>query len=261
MVERIVLYKIVGKYFILLLIMLSTTAMAQRGGSQELPLSSKQAAPFDMSGYWVSVITEDWRYRMMAAEQGDVGAVPLNQAGRELAEAWNPSENYLESCLAFGGAGILRYPGRLHISWEDEEILRIDFSAGGQSRLLYFNDVLDAESMASSLQGYTNAMWYKEQQTQGLGLGRRPVTSFEGGNLQSETRNLSPAFLYRNGVPYSDQATTNDYYRVIDTPNGDRWLIITSIVSDPVYLQQDWITSTNFKYESNGDNWNPIACR
>ena len=91
--------------------------------------------------------------------------------------------------------------------------------------------------------------------------GEQKTANFEGGNLKAYTRNLMPAFLQRNGVPYSDQTTIEDYYKVIDAPNGDRWLIITSVVSDPVYLRQNWITSTNFKYEANGDNWDPIDCR
>ncbi len=214
-----------------------------------------------MTGYWVSVVTEDWRWRMLVAEPGDVeNGIPLNQAGRELAEAWRPDGNELESCLVFGGAGIMRYPGRLYISWENEETLRMDFSAGEQARLLHFNDTDASSNTASSLQGYTSANWYKERQTRGMGFGG-PVRSFEGGNLRSVTQNLTPAFLQRNGVPYSDQATIESSYKVIDAPNGDRWLIITSVVNDPVYLQQHWITSTNFKYEENGDNWDPISCR
>lgn len=235
------------------------TAVAQRGSSAE-PVSARDAAPFDITGYWVSVVSEDWRWRMLDAEPGDaLNGIPLNQAGRELAEAW-VSEDGMQSCLTFGGAGIIRYPGRLHIDWEDDDTLRIDFSAGEQTRLLHFNNESTQESSASSLQGDTRANWYKERQTRGLGFGG-PVRSFDGGNLRSVTSNLQAAFLQRNGIPYSNQATIEDFYKVIDAPNGDRWLIITSVVTDPVYLQQHWITSTNFKYEENGDNWNPISCR
>lgn len=246
---------------LVVLIALSANSFAQRGGPAGPPPSPQEAAPFDMTGYWVSVVTEDWRWRMLDAEPGDVrNGIPLNQAGIELAEAWRPDEGELQSCLTFGGAGIMRYPGRLYISWEDEETLRMDFSAGEQTRFLHFNSDDSASVAALSLQGYTTANWHKERQTRGLGFGP-PVTSFEGGNLRARTMNLLPAFLQRNGIPYSDQTTILDYYKVINAPNGDRWLIVTSVVSDPVYLQQDYITSTNFKYEENGDNWDPITCR
>ncbi len=259
--KKIINFKTIGSFFLVFLSVISVNALAQRGGPSGPAPSSQEAAAFDMTGYWVSVVTEDWRWRMMVAEPGDTdNGTPLNQAGRELAEAWRPDDNEVESCLAFGGAGILRYPGRLHISWADEETLRIDFSAGEQTRLLHFNDEASTTNATSSLQGYTTASWHKERQTRGMGFGPQ-VTSFEGGNLKAYTRNLMPAFLQRNGVPYSDQTTIEDYYKVIDAPNGDRWLIITSVVSDPVYLRQNWITSTNFKYEANGDNWDPIDCR
>lgn len=252
--------RLVASFILILLTVISSGAFAQRGGPVGPPASAQEAAAFDMTGYWVSVVTEDWRWRMLDAEPGDVeNGIPLNQAGRELAEAWRPDDNELESCLAFGAGGIMRYPGRLYISWEDEETLRIDFSAGEQTRLLHFNDANNLRTMAPNLQGYSSANWYKERQTRGLGFGG-PVRSFEGGNLRSLTQNLNPAFLQRNGIPYSDQTTIEDSYRVIDAPNGDRWLIITTVVNDPVYLQQDYITSSNFKYEENGDNWDPIAC-
>lgn len=259
--KKIMNLKTTNIFILVLSATFSVNVSAQRGGPAGPPPSAQQAAPFDMTGYWVSVVTEDWRWRMLVAEAGDVeNGIPLNQAGRELAEAWSPDNNEMESCLAFGGAGIMRYPGRLHITWQDEETLRIDFSAGEQTRLLHFNTALNSGAMTPSLQGFTTTNWYKERQTRGLGFGG-PVRSFEGGNLKSLTRNLSPAFLQRNGVPYSDQTIIEDSYKVIEAPNGDRWLIITSVVTDPVYLRQSWITSTNFKYEENGDKWDPITCR
>jgi len=248
-----------AQFSLVLLLTLSTNSFAQRGGPPGPPPSAQEAAAFDMTGYWVSVVTEDWRWRMVVAPVGDLGSVPLNSVGTELANAWSPAADDIESCLAFGGAGIVRYPGRLHISWENEGTLRIDYSAGNQTRLLHFNEDSDAGSMNTSIQGYTTANWYKERQTRGLGFGG-PVRSFEGGNLQTLTTNLLSAYLQRNGVPYSAEASVRDFYKVIDAP-GDKWLIVTSVVSDPVYLTQDWITSTNFKYEPNGDNWNPTACR
>lgn len=254
-------FKMIGTFILLLLTVVSANTFAQRGrGPEGPPPTAQQAAPFDMTGYWVSIVTEDWRWRMVVAEPGDAGSIPLNQAGRDLAEAWRPEDNEIESCLAFGGAGLMRYPGRLHISWENEETLRIDFSAGEQTRFLHFNTASDSANTSPSLQGYTTANWYKERQTRGLGFGG-PPNSFEGGNLKSQTRNLMPAFLQRNGVPYSDQTSIEDFYKVIDAPNGDRWLIITSVVSDPVNLQQHWITSSNFKYEENDENWNLTGCR
>jgi hypothetical protein len=253
--------KFTGIFFFAFAILglMSPAVFAQPDRQTSSPPTPQQAAPFDMTGYWVSVVTEDWRWRMLVPPEGDAGSIPLNQAGEELANAWRADDSELETCLAFGGASIMRYPGRLHISWDDEQTLRIDFSAGNQSRLLHFGGDASTQ-MNASLQGYTTASWYKERQTRGLGFGG-PVRSFEGGNLHSSTSHLSAAYLQRNGIPYSDQTSINDFYRVVELPNNERWLIVTSIITDPVYLREEIIWSTNFKYEPNGDNWEPGACR
>tara|TARA_R100001163_G_C5038806_1_gene177399 strand:+ start:378 stop:1145 length:768 start_codon:yes stop_codon:yes gene_type:complete len=252
--------KTIKNLCMLVLLTGSANLFAQPPGAQNgPPPSAQESAPFDVEGYWVSVVTEDWRWRMMVPPAGDFGSIPLNDAGEELALAWAPNDSDIESCLAFGGAGIIRYPGRLHISWQDEETLRIDFSAGSQTRLLHFDDESNPESVDPSLQGHTVAHWYKEPQTRGLGFGGRP-RSFEGGNLRTVTSRLSPAFLQRNGIPYSAETEINDFYRVVDAPNGDRWLIVTSIITDPVYLSEEVIWSTHFKYEENGSNWEASEC-
>ena len=58
---------------------------AGRGGQQGPPPTARAAAPIDLTGYWVSVVTEDWRWRMVTPQKGDYSSVPLNAAGRQLA--------------------------------------------------------------------------------------------------------------------------------------------------------------------------------
>src|SRR5215469_14190338 len=59
---------------------------AQRGGGRGAPPNAKAAAPIDLSGYWVSVITEDWRYRMVTPTKGDYQSVPMTQESRRIAD-------------------------------------------------------------------------------------------------------------------------------------------------------------------------------
>ena len=59
-----------------------------RGG--EPALSPKASAPIDLTGYWVSLVTEEWRYRMVAPPKGDYESVPLDQQGQKVADAWDP---------------------------------------------------------------------------------------------------------------------------------------------------------------------------
>ena len=116
----------------------ATVLAAQRGGGRGAgaPPSARVAAPVDLTGYWVSVVTEDWRFRMVTPPKGDYASVPLNAEGRRVADTWDASKDGL--CDAYGAAGLMRMPGRLHITWEDDSTLKIETDAGQQTRLLRF---------------------------------------------------------------------------------------------------------------------------
>src|SRR5277367_421360 len=103
------------------------------------PKTPKEAAPFDLTGNWVSVVTEDWRWRMLVPKKGDYASVPLSAEGRKLADTWDPSKLASDGCKPYGAAAIMRVPGRLQITWENDTTLRIDTDAGQQTRHLYFD--------------------------------------------------------------------------------------------------------------------------
>src|SRR5688572_26580179 len=121
---------------------LSTTIGAQRGrGGGGPPASARQAAPIDLTGYWVSVITEDWKYRMVVPNKGVFDAIPLSPEGRKVADTWDRARDEAagEQCRAYGAPAIMRMPGRLNITWQDDTTLKVDTDAGTQTRLLRFN--------------------------------------------------------------------------------------------------------------------------
>src|SRR5690348_4312516 len=64
-----------------------------RGGPPEPPKTARAAALYDITGYWVSVVTEDWRFRMVTPPKGDYTGVLLNEQGRKLADAWDPQKD------------------------------------------------------------------------------------------------------------------------------------------------------------------------
>ncbi|MGD8810411.1 MAG: hypothetical protein PVG24_12450, partial [Gammaproteobacteria bacterium] len=142
---------------VLLSIGLTGTVFAQRGPA---PASARATAPVDLTGYWVSVVSEDWRHRMATARRGDYESVPLNQAGRRAADAWDLEADNAAGleCKAFGVGGIIRQPGRLHIDWADDETLQIDFDAGMQTRLLHFDPAARATG-ERTWQGHSLARW------------------------------------------------------------------------------------------------------
>src|SRR3984885_15846138 len=122
-----------------------------RGGP---PLTGRAAAPVDLTGYWVSVVTEDWRFRMVTPPKGDYQSVPINAEGRRVADTWDPSKD--GACEAYGAAGLMRMPGRLHITWQDDSTLKIETDAGLQTRLLKFN-AQPPTDLAPSRQGFSVA--------------------------------------------------------------------------------------------------------
>src|SRR5262245_31910091 len=114
------LWRVAGALAVCLVVSaLSDRAMAAQQGQPAAGAASKTprgVAPVDFTGYWVSVITEDWRYRMVTPPKGDTASLPLNQAGVAAAKQWDPARDIAagEQCRAFGAAGIMRLPVRLH---------------------------------------------------------------------------------------------------------------------------------------------------
>src|SRR5438552_3924705 len=151
-------------------------AQAGRGGAPPTP---KAASPTDFTGYWVSVVTEDWLYRMVTPAKGDYSSVPLNPEGRKVADAWNPAKDEAEGnqCKAYGAPAIMRVPGRLHITWQDDNTLKIETDAGTQTRLLHFAPAAGASpaarpaNEAPSWQGVSSARWESGLTPVGGGFG------------------------------------------------------------------------------------------
>jgi hypothetical protein len=227
-----------------------------RGGPQGPPPSPKAAAPIDLTGYWVSVVTEDWRYRMITPSKGDYQSVPMNPAGIKAADAWDPAKDEAagEQCKSYGAAAIMRVPGRIHITWQDDNTLRIETDAGTQTRLLHFG-AWKAPGGDPTLQGDSVAQW--EAQRMGRGAAAPPPKS---GDLKVVTTHMLAGYLRKNGVPYSANAVLTEYYDVIRGVDGNMWLAVTSMVDDPAFLRMSFITSSNFKKQADGSGWDPSPC-
>jgi hypothetical protein len=226
-----------------------------RGGPPPAPLTPKANAPEDVTGYWVPLITEDWRFRMVTPAKGDYASVPLNPEGRKVADAWDPAKDEAagEQCKSYGAPALLRVPGRAHITWQDENTLKLEFDAGQQTRIFHFNAAVPANEPAS-IQGYSVASW------DGPAPGRGARGPMRAGSLKVVTTNLKPGYLRKNGVPYSANTKLTEYYSRTTETDGTSYLIVTTVVDDPTYLQQPFITSTHFKLEPNGSKWMPSAC-
>jgi len=223
-----------------------------------VPQTALQAAPIDLTGQWVAIVNEDWRWRMVTPPKGDVASVPLNDEGRRVAEQWNPATD--GACEAYGAAALLRMPTRLRIRWQGDERLVLETDAGRQTRSLEFGTV--SPPAQRSLQGHSVAKWVNPPPPPGgPGLvGSAGGTRRAGGYLEVKTTQLTPGWLRRNGVPYSEDAVVTEYFARFQAPNGDEWLMVTTIVDDVRYLTQRFITSSHFRREGEGGRWNPRDC-
>ena len=229
-------------------------AFAQPGPEQR---SAREGALVDLTGQWVAVVNEDWRWRMMTPPVGDTSSVPINAEGRAAAAAWDLEKDRAEGnlCRAFGAPGLIRQPTRIRISWEDDDTLKLAFDAGEQERLLHFGDV---EAPAQhSLQGFSQASWYKQRVSRGVlggGAGSK-------GSLHVDTSHLAMGYLRPNGVPYSEEAHMKEFIHTFTLPgDGGSWLIVTTVIDDPVYLTQEMIMSTQFRKEDDRSGWTPRPC-
>ena len=238
------------------------------------PPTPQQLAPQNLSltGYWVSIVNEDWRWRMVTPPKGDFVSLPLNPEGQRVGNQWEPAQD--GSCKAYGMAGLMRMPLRIHVTWQDPQTLKIETDAGQQTRLLYF-DASKAPT-TSSLQGRSVAQWESPARGRGgpggPGGGRGaagpppPPTAPQFGTLKVTTDHLTGGWLRRNGVPYSENAVVEEYFDNIDSTNKDKWLIVTTTVKDSKYLTGDYITSSHFKREAPADgprpkNWLAAPCK
>jgi hypothetical protein len=236
-----------------LAMLIAVPALAQRGrGAAGPPPTAQATAPIDITGYWVSVVTEDWRYRMITPNKGDYPSIPLNPAGRQVADAWDPAKDEAagNQCKAYGAAGVIRLPGRLHVTWADDNTMRVETESGTQTRLFHFGQAPSAPE--SPWQGVSIAQW------QPAGGGRRGGPG--GGGLKVVTTKMKSGYLQKNGVPYSENAVLTEYYELTKEPNGDQWLIVVAVIEDPQYLNARYIRSTNFKKLANGSDWKPNPC-
>ena len=252
-----------------------------RGRGAPVPQTPQQQAPADLTGWWVSVVTEDWRWRMVTPKKGDYSSMPINDEGRKVADAWDPAKDERDgnACKAYGGAAIMRMPTRLHITWQDENTLKIETDAGTQTKILRFGDSAIAAADAS-WQGNSKATWeflgnvgggrggggggggggFNAGPGGGGAAANAPPPGPRYGSLKVVTDKLKPGYLRKNGVPYTENALVTEYFDRQAEKNGDVWMTVTTIVEDPKYLTGPYITSSGFKKEADGSKWHATPC-
>src|SRR3990172_7749449 len=232
---------------------------AQRGGQgpPPAPPAPRAAAPFDPTGYWESLIVDEWRFRV-TPQKGDIPWLPLNARAREEANAWDPAQDEAngKACRAYGAVGVMQRPGRLHITWDNDTTLRIDTDAGTQTRLLRFGPAPAAPG-EPSWQGYSAA----QSQVPPAGPPGAPVSAGpRAGALRVVTTNMRPGYIRKNGVPHSGNAVLTEHFNYLTGAEGEIYLLLTAIVDDPTYLNQPFVRSYTFKKQADASGWDPTPC-
>ena len=231
------------------------------------PPAAQQAAPIDLTGYWVSIVTEDWRWRMVTPAKGDYASIPITPEAKKLADAWDPAQDEAagEQCKSYGAPAIMRVPGRLHITWQDPNTLKVETDAGEQIRLLHFGKWTPPKNAPATWQGDSVATWETPRPLGGgggvgVGTAMPATTGPKYGDLKVVTTHIRPGYLRKNGVPYSASTTMTEYWDLNQEPDGEQWIVVTTLVDDPVYLQLEWATALHFKKEQDGAKWDPAPC-
>lgn len=254
---------------VVVLLMSVMVVRAQRGrgaAPQGPPPTGQSVAPIDLTGYWVSQIVDEWRFRV-SPQKGDIPYLPLNPAARQIANAWDPAKDQAEGnqCRAYGAVGVMQRPGRLHITWDNPNTLKIEADAGTQTRLLRFGPP-PAQLGPPSWQGYSNANWQVNGRvlidTGGTGFvpALRQQGTSTSGTMRVVTTNMLPGYIRKNGVPYSDKAVLTEHYNRLTGQQNDAYIAMTAIVEDPTYLTGPFVRTYTFKKVPDATGWEPTPC-
>jgi hypothetical protein len=216
----------------------------------------------------VSIVTQDWRWRMVTPAKGDYEGVQMTPEARKIADAWDPAKDEAagEQCKSYGAPALMAVPGRLHITWEDDTTLKVETDAGTQTRLLRFGKVQTPADAPRTWQGVSQAQWLTPRPNVPLQLrpadrtADTPPIRPTGGSLQVVTRNLRAGYLRKNGVPYSENAVLTEHWDLYKRPNGEEWLTITTQLDDKQYLPNTRLTAPIFRKEPDGKKWDPTPC-
>jgi len=242
-------------------------AQRGRGGAPAgPPQTARQAAPIDLTGYWVSQIVDEWRFRV-TPQKGDIVYLPLNAQARQIANAWDPDKDQADgnACKAYGAVGVMQRPGRLHITWDGDQALKIETDAGTQTRTLRFGPA-PAQPGDASWQGYSAAGWQVNgrQLIDTGGTGFVPINRVQGatrgGQLKVTTTSMKPGYLRKNGVPYSDKAVLTEYFTLLAGQQNDSYIAVTAMLDDPTYLTGQFIRTYTFKKVPDQTGWDPTPC-
>ena len=244
------------------LLLAPLNAQPQRGGGPGggAPQPAKAAAPVDLTGYWVSIVTEDWIERMSPdsppSGTGGRGGGGGGRGGAAVPAA--PPAN-ADPCRAYGAGGSMRVPGRLNITWQDDNTLKIEMDAGKQTRLLHFGQAPSPGQR--TLQGHSVANWDTGARAGGFGggggRGGGAPAAPRWGQLRVVTTNTTGGYLLSSRNSYSENAVITEYF-MPHQDFGTQYLTVMTSIEDGGGNPR--LVSSTFKKEPDGSKFRPTGC-
>jgi|SoiMethySBSTD1v2_1073268.scaffolds.fasta_scaffold08516_3 hypothetical protein len=233
-----------------------------RGGAQAgAPPSARANAPIDLTGYWVALVTDDWRWRMVTPPKGDVMYLPVTDAARRAAEQWDPAKDEAagDACKGYGAGGIMRLPERLHVTWDGDNVLKMEIDTGQQTRVFTFGDA-QPPAGDPTWQGFSRAQWDLPGAARGRGGRGAAPGPRPGSTMRVVTTRMRPGYWQKNGVPYGANAVMTEWFTTLSEPNGDTYLLVTKQLEDPQFIQGVYYRTVQFKKQNDATGWNPTPC-
>jgi hypothetical protein len=252
--------------WLLLTVAVASADAGQRGAGPQAPAApanARAAAPVDLTGYWVSIVTEDWIERMSpdSPPSGTGGRDATDRAatGNGRGRGAAPPPAGADPCRVYGAGGSMRVPGRLNITWADDNTLKIDMDAGTQTRLLRFGQV-PAPSQRT-LQGHSLASWDTGAAGRGGfggrgGRGGGAPAAPRWGQLRVVTTHTTGGYLLSSRNTYSENAVITEYF-MPHSDFGENYMTVMTSIEDGGNPR---IVSSTFKKEPNGSKFSPTGC-
>src|SRR4051794_5955542 len=200
------------------------------------------SAQIVLSGNWIPYRThEDEQDRGPGPDLGDYLGLPINDAARLFADSWDASRLTLQEhqCRVHIAPYIYHGPLKLRI-WEEKDpmtqqlvAIKHYISTYEQTRTIWMDGRPHPSAFAPhTFMGFSTGSW-------------------DGSVLTVTTTHLKQGWLRRNGVPESAQATLFERF-----PRHGDYLTHTVIITDPVYLAEPMIRTTDFALTTQEDgNW------
>ncbi len=200
--------------------------------------SESVRAETDLTGYWSPIMHEDPIFRTAGPSLRDYSGLPINDAARAIADAWNPEDNYKpeNQCEMHGAAYIMRSPLRFDLSYDDADTISIKIELEmGRERKIYLDGRAREPGPATDM-GHSVGQW-------------------DGDTLTVTTTHMRQKYIRRNGVPNSEEAVMTEHF----VRHGNL-LTIISIIEDPVFLTAPLVRSVSFNRRDDEFKWIRFPC-